>query len=106
MDHALCKLTLVFSPSGADRIIDLLLTTEPPLQGFTSWTGEGHGHSFGAATISERVRGRVQKSGIFAVLEPSRATDLLEEIRIKSPVIPITFWIEPVTRFGHLTTDQ
>lgn len=103
MDQSACKLTLVLPVTAEDRIVELLLESEVPITGFTTWAAEGHGHDFGDATASERVRGRVKRRVLAAVMSRERADALLEEIRQKAPIPHLAFWIEPVERFGRLS---
>ncbi len=79
-----------------------MLSLDPPIPGFTTWDAEGHGFGFASATVSERVRGRVKKNLITAVIERAEAENLLQIIAQKVPVPHLTFWIEPVERFGRL----
>ena len=85
MDQSICKLTLVYPPMAEDRVVELLLSADPPLAGFTTWTAEGHGHDFATATVSERVRGRVKRGVLVAVMPRERAARLLDEIQHDPP---------------------
>jgi hypothetical protein len=102
MDQSLCKITFVCPPDSADHITELMLNFDPPLPGFTTWMAEGHGFGFGDATVSERVRGRVKRSVIVAVLDRVVAAGLLDLIATKSPVAHLTYWTEPVDGFGQM----
>ncbi|MFD0988004.1 DUF3240 family protein [Methyloligella solikamskensis] len=102
MDQSLCKLTFVCPPDSATHITELMLSLDPPLAGFTTWTVEGHGFGFGDATVSERVRGRVKRSMIVAVLDRKVAADLLDDIAAKGAVPHLTYWTEPVDGFGQM----
>ena len=79
-----------------------MLSFDPPLPGFTTWTAEGHGFGFGDATVSERVRGRVKRSVIVAVLDRVVAASLLDLIATKGAVAHLTYWTEPVDGFGQM----
>ncbi|MDX2309038.1 MAG: DUF3240 family protein [Hyphomicrobium sp.] len=102
MDQPLCKLTLVCPPAGAQRLIEVMLTLDPPIAGFTTWTAEGHGFGFATASVSERVRGRVKRSVLVAVLESAELPGLLRHIEEKASLPHLTFWTEPVTNFGQM----
>jgi hypothetical protein len=102
MDQSLCKLTLVCPPDSADHITELMLNLDPPLSGFTTWTAEGHGFGFGDATVSERVRGRVKRTVIVAVLDRAVTAGLLDLIAAKGAVAHLTYWTEPVDGFGQM----
>lgn len=94
---------MLISPLSAENaVIDVLLTTEPPMAGFTSFPVDGHGASFETATANERVRGRVKRVAIMAVLSRARAEALLLEIEARAPVPHLTYWIEPVLGFGRM----
>ncbi len=106
MDQSACKLTLVYPPQAEDCLTELLLNSEPPLTGFTTWTAEGHGHDFGTASVRERVRGRVER-GILAVVIPrDRLAGLLEDIRTRTPIPNLAYWVEPVESFGRLAVTD
>ncbi len=103
MAEQLCKLTLVYPPSVEELIIELLLTAEPPLKGFTTWLADGHGLDFGEATVAERVRGRVRRSVMVLVLPRSRLPSLLETVRVNAGAPHLAYWVEPIESFGRLS---
>ncbi len=103
MDQSACKLTLILPVTAEDRIVELLLESDPPITGFTTWVAEGHGHDFAQATASERVRGRVKRCVLVAVTTRARADAILDEIRQKAPIPHLSFWLEPVCNFGRLS---
>lgn len=79
-----------------------MLASDPPIFGFTTWTAEGHGFGFGSASISERVRGRVKRSVIVAILQKDAVIVLLSNI-IETAAMPhLTYWTESVLAFGQL----
>jgi hypothetical protein len=102
MDKSLCKLTLVCPPDAIDNIIELMLSRDPPMPGFTTWEAEGHSFGFSGTTVNERVRGRVKRHLISAVLERAEADDILEAIAQRMPIFHMLFWIEPIERFARL----
>lgn len=102
MDQSPCKLTLVYPPAAEDCIIELMLNTEPPLTGFTTWKAEGHGHDFSNASVRERVRGRVMRGVLSVVIARARLASLLEDIHRKAAIANLTYWVEPVEAFGRL----
>ncbi len=103
MDKSLCKLTLVFPPRGEDLVIEFLLRAEPPINGFTTWIADGHGLEFTEASVNERVRGRVKRSVLVAILTRQRAANLLDGLRENAGIADLAHWIEPVDSFGRLT---
>lgn len=76
---------------------------EPPVRGFTTFAAEGHGFDFSNATVRERVRGRVERCVLMAVMPRARTSQLLELVRRKIPVSHMAYWLEPVLDVGRLT---
>ncbi len=103
MDVALCKLTLVYPPALEDFIGELLLTADPPLYGFTTWTADGHGLDFANASSNERVRGRIRRGVMMLVLSRQRLPELVARIKDHVTVPGLAYWIEPVEQFERLT---
>lgn len=106
MDQSPCKLTLVYPPGAEDCIVELMLSAEPPLTGFTTWKAEGHGHDFTEASVRERVRGRVTRGVLAAIIPRARLAALLEDIRIKARIPHLAYWVEPVEAFGRLASVE
>jgi hypothetical protein len=102
MDQSPCKLTLVYPPASEDCIVELMLNAEPPLAGFTTWKADGHGHDFSGASVRERVRGRVMRGMLTAIVPRARVVALLEDIRTKAAIASLTYWVEPIEVFGCL----
>jgi hypothetical protein len=95
-------LTLVYPPAAEDCIVELMLNTQPPLTGFTTWRAEGHGHDFANASARERVRGRVMRGVLSVIVARARLAALLEDIRTKAAIANLAYWVEPVEAFGRL----
>ncbi|MBY0225070.1 MAG: DUF3240 family protein [Hyphomicrobium sp.] len=106
MESTLCKITLVLPSSGAERVAELMLASEPQITGFTTWQAEGHGESFETANNSERVRGRVVRTVFVTILEKPRAEKLIAELREQAPIAHMIYWVEPVSQFGRMTSVQ
>ena len=107
MDRSVCKLTFVCPPAAGDNITELMLSLDPPVAGFTTYSAEGHGMSFDTASVGERVRGRVKRTVIVAVLPRAAAERLVEIVRREIAVPHMAYWIEPVLacgRMGELST--
>jgi hypothetical protein len=102
MDQSLCKLTLVYPTTTANDLIELIMSSKPAVGGFTTFKAEGHGFDFSRASISERVRGRVERGVLVAVMLRGHASLLLETIRKTLPVPHMAYWIEPVLEVGRL----
>jgi hypothetical protein len=103
MDQSLCKLTLVYPPPAEDGIIELLLASDPPLPGFTSWTADGHGMGFDNASPGEKVRGRVRRCVLTLIATRGRIRALLDEIAAHLAIPRLLYWLEPVLEVGRLT---
>lgn len=78
------------------------MSSKPAIGGFTTFKAEGHGFDFTRASIKERVRGRVERGVIVAVMPRRQASHLLESIRKSLPVPHMAYWIEPVLEVGRL----
>lgn len=81
-----------------------MLNLDPPLAGFTTLSAEGHGFGFANASTSERVRGRVKRAVLIAVMPRCNVDILLNRLAAEAPIPHLTYWIEPVDAFGHLAT--
>ena len=102
MDPSLCKLTRVFPPAAEDALVELLLASEPPLPGFTSWTADGHGMGFDNSSQGEKVRGRVRRCVLTLIAAHARNRALLDEIAARLAIPRLLYWIEPVLEVGRL----
>lgn len=104
MDQSLCKLTLIYPPASENHLVEVMMNSEPPLSGFTTWQaeGHGHGHSFAEASMRERVRGRITRGVLMVVLPRARIELLVEEILLKAAIADLVYWIEPVLAFGRM----
>jgi len=102
MDQPLCKLTLVYPMSAEDQIVEVLLSSEPPLPGFTTFAADGHGQDFSSASANERVRGRVRRGVLMIVLPRPSLSALLKRIASEAPIPRLMHWVEPVESCGRL----
>jgi hypothetical protein len=102
MDQSACKLTLVYPPAVEDCIIELMLSVEPSLAGFTTWLAEGHGQDFTNASVRERVRGRVMHGLLTVIVPRARLDALLDDVRTKAGIANLLYWVEPLEAFGRL----
>jgi|JI9StandDraft_1071089.scaffolds.fasta_scaffold190422_2 Protein of unknown function (DUF3240) len=99
----LCRLTMVYPPASEGSLLSLMLDMEPPVPGFTTWRGAGHGLSFENATHGERVSGQVARGIMTSIMSRDTADRVLERIRQDSPIPHLTYWIELVVAAGRLT---
>lgn len=83
-----------------------MLALEPPIGGFTSWSAEGHGHGFANASFRERVRGRVDRTMLVAVIPRFQAAQILETIVTSAAIPHMAYWIEPIEAFGRLAPSS
>jgi len=83
-----------------------MLSSDPPINGFTTWPAEGHGESFKTATNAERVRGRIERTVFVTILDRSRAAELMAEVSRKVPISHMIYWIEPVSEFRRMTKER
>lgn len=102
MDRTLCKLTLIYPPNAEDSLIEFMLDQDPPLAGFTTIKGQGHGLDFAMASVEEKVRGRIHRRLFISILPVERAETLLTEIKQSLPIKGMMFWTEPVSTAGRL----
>jgi len=102
MDQSACKVTLIYPPAAEAHITETLMTCDPPLASFTTFAAEGHGQGFSTASTRERVRGRIARGVLVAVMARRRVAPLLEEIRLKAAIPDLVYWVEPVEAFGRL----
>ena len=103
MGAALCKLTLVYPPASEESLLAVLDAIDPPLPGYTTWKGAGHGADFRGSNASERVRGRADRCCLVAVFEEARAADVMQTIKEEAPIPHMMFWIEPVSAAGRMS---
>lgn len=82
-----------------------MIAIEPPIGGFTTWSAEGHGHDFTGASTSERVRGRVRREMLVAILPRARLASVLDELRRGAAIAHMAYWVEPVEGFGRMTLE-
>ncbi len=99
----LCRLTLVYPPESEGALLGVMLAVEPPLPGFTTWRGAGHGFGFEGASDAEKVSGQVARGILTSIMARSLADQLLETIREQTPIPHLAYWIEPVIAAGRLT---
>lgn len=99
----LCRLTLVYPPAAEDALLGVMISIEPPLPGFTTWRGSGHGLGFEGASHAEKVSGQVARGILTSIMARPVADLLLETIRQKTPIPHLAYWIEPVLAAGRMT---
>lgn len=98
----LTKLTLSCPKASAEAVIEHLLACGHLPDGFTTMAGSSHGRDFAAASLRERVRGRIDVTLVTAILPGDDIAPLLETLRAKFRGAPIRYWTEPVHASGDL----
>ena len=97
-DHQ--KLTLVCPKDMAEQLIEFLLEVEPAVSGFTTFAADGHGEDFATASVTERVRGRMARRVVQAIMPAGDIQPLLAAIRDRFTSPHMVYWTEPVSDFG------
>lgn len=102
MDTRLCKLTLVYPAAAEEAVLDALQAETLGLRGFTTWRAEGHGLGFDSASTQEKLRGRVARGVLVAIMPREKVGATLEQVRAKVPIPHLVYWLEPVEDMGVL----
>ena len=97
------KLNLSCPAALGDQLVEYLLESEGLDGGFTTLPGHGHGRDFAAATLAEKVRGRVHVLTIMAILPSENTIPLLAALKQRFPSPHLFYWTEPVADFGDFT---
>lgn len=97
------KLTLVCPAEVAERVVDIILESDVDMTGFTTFKADGHGHDFASASVGERVRGRVARRVVVAVLKADDVPALLGDLQKQINNPHLAYWTEPVLAYGHLS---
>jgi hypothetical protein len=100
LDEPHCKLTLVYPMPAADHLLELMLRAGPA--GYTTWHAEGHDQAFDTASANEKVRGRVARGVLVAILARSALPNFLKQVRADVGIPHVAYWVEPVEQFDHL----
>ena len=95
------RLNLIFPPQLETPITEAL-SADPRMPGFTLLHADGHTSDFGAASASERVRGRVQRRVLWMLIERSRVPCALDAVRAEVASHDVRWWLEPVLETGRL----
>ena len=102
MTAPLVQLTLVVPTTVEDEVVEVLLSIDPPLGGFTSVQVDGHGFSFADAAMVEQVRGRMARAEIRMVVDEIRVPSVLEHLRRTIRFRHGTWWTQRIEGFGKL----
>jgi len=94
------KLTLSCPSMLGEQIVEALLEDGRLSGGFTTFPVSGHGRDFTQASIREKVRGRVDRTIIMAIVPIGEADLLLNDLRKKYPTPHLTYWTETVHSYG------
>ena len=99
----LVKLTLIAPVTHEHALIESLLEMDPAMGAFTSAHVDGHGQSFGDASMEEQVSGRAARVMIVAVLPPTQAKSVVEHLNATLRAPHAAWWLEPVLDFGRFS---
>ena len=94
------KLTLVCPIAMGEQVVEFLLDLDTPLHGFTTFSADGHGQDFAGTSVKEKVRGRVARKVVMAILPATEVGGLLAEIREQFTSPHMVYWTEPVSELG------
>jgi hypothetical protein len=97
-----CVLTLAVPEHLEEEMLDLLLTHDDLVSGFSVHAAEGLGAGAPLHTTLERVRGRSRRRMITLLLRHEQVDDLLDRLRLHITTPDIAWWTTPVTGFGRL----
>ena len=104
MTGNLRKLVIVCPREVEENITEAFLDASPALPGFTSFEANGHGHDFAAASAREHVLGHVARCCLWIILTEPEVGHALDVLRGATRNPRVTYWIEPVLEFGHLSS--
>ena len=99
----LVKFTLSCPKALADPVMEYLLESEWLTDGFVTLAASTHGADFTDASLSERVRGRVDQIQISAIQPRDHVGPLLEALRARFRAPQMRYWIEPIHEFGDFS---
>ena len=64
---------------------------------------DGHGEDFAAASVTERVRGRMARRVVHAVMPAVDVTPLIAALKDRFTSPHMVYWTEPVSEFGDFS---
>jgi Protein of unknown function (DUF3240) len=94
------KLTLSCPAMLGEEVVEHLLASEWLEAGLTTFAAQGHGRDFSQASLSEKVRGRVDVLSIVVILPAVNVAPLLDALRDRFRNPQMTYWTEPVHALG------
>jgi hypothetical protein len=97
-----CLLTLAVPDHLEEEMLDLLLSHEDLVSGFSVYEAEGLGAGAHLHTMIERVRGRSRRRMITLLIRQDQAATLLERIKGAVPSPEVVWWTTAVTGCGRL----
>jgi hypothetical protein len=98
-DFPFVLVTINVVPDLEDPIIDWLLEQEGDT-GFTSLQAHGHGSLHDLVTRAEQVSGRQRRLQFQVMLDTTRATGFLEDMKRAFSGADIRYWCQPVSATG------
>lgn len=97
-----CLLTLAVPEHLEEEMLDLLLTHEDLVSGFSVYAAEGLGAGAHLHTTLERVRGRSRRRMITLLMQQDQAVALVDRIKVQVPSPEVVWWTTALTGFGRL----
>ena len=85
-----------------EDLVDHLLEFGDLVRGFTSYPISGHGGRMATASVSERVRGRSDRTLFQIGMSRAEVEPLLARLRAAMPNPEVAWWVVPVECFGRL----
>jgi Protein of unknown function (DUF3240) len=98
-----CVLTLAIPDHLEEEMLDVLVTHEDLVSGFSVHAAEGVGSGASLHTALEKVRGRARRRMITLLLRQEQAQVLIDRLRQQVPGKDVIWWTTPLTGFGGLT---
>jgi hypothetical protein len=94
-------LLIIIAPAQLkDELLELLGEHPDLASGFTVSQAEGHGPDLAFQTLTDQVRGRVDRIRVECVIESANVSALRGEIKQKLSGSNIVCWTVPVMEFG------
>lgn len=97
-----CLLTLAVPEHLEEEMLDLLLSHEDLVSGFSVYAAEGLGSGSYLHTPLEKVRGRSRRRMITLLIRQEQATMLIERVKLEVPSPEVVWWTTALTGFGRL----
>jgi len=107
MNDAFTSVAVVINvaPAAEERVVDWLLERSPN-GGFTTYAVHGHGSSPETLSVAEQVIGRQKRIEFRAELPAHALDDFLAELMAAFDGSDAYYFVFPVLRSGHLSSQR